>query len=58
MKTSNQKMHILVGAAMLSAVAFVLQLLELPMPLSPSFARMDFSDLPALIGAFAYGPVC
>ena len=57
MKTSNQKMHILVGAAMLSAVAFVLQLLELPMPLSTSFARMDFSDLPALIGAFAYGPV-
>ncbi len=27
------------------------------MPLSPAFARMDLSDLPALIGAFAYGPL-
>jgi riboflavin transporter FmnP len=27
------------------------------MPLSPSFAKFDFSDLPALIGAFAYGPL-
>ena len=57
MSISNQKLRILVGAAMLSAVAFVLQFFELPMPLSPSFARMDFSDLPALIGAFAYGPL-
>ena len=30
---------------------------EFPVPLSPSFARMDLSDLLALIGAFAYGPV-
>lgn len=27
------------------------------MPLSPSFAKMDLSDFPALIGAFAFGPV-
>ena len=27
------------------------------MPLSPTFACMDLSDLPALIGAFAYGPL-
>ena len=31
---------------------------EFPVPLSPSFARMDLSDYPALIGAFALGPVC
>ena len=42
---------------MLSAVAFVLAFLEFPVPLSPPFARMDLSDLPALIGAFAYGPL-
>jgi len=24
----------------------------------PSFIKLDFSDLPALIGAFAMGPVC
>lgn len=42
--------------AVLSAIAFVLAFFEFPVPLSPSFARMDLSDLPALIGAFAYGP--
>ena len=53
----NKKLRKLVGTAMLSAVAFVLQFLEFPMPLSPSFAKFDLSDLPALIGAFAYGPL-
>lgn len=43
--------------AMLAAIAYVLAFLEFPVPLSPSFARMDLSDFPALIGAFAYGPV-
>ena len=42
---------------MLSAVAFVLQIMEMPMPVSPPFARLDLSDLPALIGSFAYGPL-
>ena len=43
--------------AMLAAVAYMLAFLEFPVPLSPSFARMDLSDLPALIGAFAFGPL-
>lgn len=43
--------------AMLSAVAYILAFAEFPVPLSPSFARMDLSDFPALIGAFAYGPL-
>lgn len=44
--------------AMLAAVSFVLQLFEFPLPfLIPSFVKMDFSDLPALIGAFSMGPI-
>lgn len=43
--------------AILSAISFVLAFIEFPVPLSPSFARMDLSDLLALIGAFAYGPL-
>ena len=43
--------------ALLSAMAYVLAFVEFPVPLSPSFARMDLSDLPALIGAFAFGPI-
>ena len=43
--------------AMLAAVSYLLAFVEFPVPLSPSFARMDLSDLPALIGAFAFGPL-
>ena len=43
--------------ALLAAISYVLAFLEFPVPLSPLFARMDLSDLPALIGAFAFGPV-
>ncbi len=45
--------------AMLSAVAFILMFLEFPIPfLIPGFIKMDISELPALVGAFAMGPVC
>ncbi|MCQ4794470.1 ECF transporter S component [Anaerofustis stercorihominis] len=54
---SNLNVRVMVVTAMLSAVSFLLAFLEIPMPLSPSFAMMDLSDLPALIGAFAFGPV-
>lgn len=43
--------------ALLAAISYTLAFLEFPVPLSPSFARMDMSDLPALIGTFAFGPV-
>ncbi len=42
---------------MLTAAAIVLQYLEVPIPFIPSFIKLDFSDLPELIGAFAYGPL-
>lgn len=51
------KLRTITGVAVLSAIAFILACFEFPVPLSPAFARMDLSDLPALIGAFAYGPV-
>ena len=55
-KSSIQNVGMLTMTAVLSVIAFVLAFFEFPVPLSPSFARMDLSDLPALIGAFAYGP--
>ncbi len=43
--------------AMLGAAAAVLMLLEFPLPfVIPSFIKMDFSELPALIASFAIGP--
>ncbi len=47
----------LCGTAMLGAVAYVLMFLEFPVPLIPGFIKMDFSELPALIASFAYGPL-
>ena len=44
--------------AMLSAVAFVLMFLEFSVPVMPEFIKMDLSELPALIGTFALGPMC
>lgn len=43
--------------AMLSAVAFILMFLEFSVPFMPEFIKMDLSELPALIGTFAMGPV-
>nr|WP_130837472.1 ECF transporter S component [Lachnoclostridium sp. Marseille-P6806] len=43
----------------LTAIALVLQAIEFPLPmLMPPFIKFDLSDLPALIGAFAMGPLC
>ena len=55
--TQQQKTHRLAVAAMLTAVAAVLQFLEFSIPLVPSFIKLDFSDLPALLGTFSLGPV-
>lgn len=54
---SKVNIRLLVGTGMLSGLAFVLQYLEFPIPIMPFFIKFDFSDLPALIGAFAYGPL-
>lgn len=47
-----------VKIAMLSAVAFVLMLVSFPLAaFFPPFLKLDLSDLPALMGGFALGPV-
>ena len=55
--TQKQKTHHLAVAAMLSAVAAVLQFVEFSIPIMPSFIKLDISDLPALLGTFSLGPV-
>ncbi len=54
---NSTRLRRICGTAMLSAAAYVLMFLEFPVPLIPSFIKMDFSELPALIAAFAYGPL-
>lgn len=47
----------LVGVAMLSSVAYVLMLLNFPIPPFPSFLMIDFSEVPALLAAIIFGPM-
>ncbi|MBQ7359613.1 MAG: ECF transporter S component [Lachnospiraceae bacterium] len=42
---------------MFSALAFILFLIEFPLPFAPAFYQVDFSEIPVLIGTFAFGPV-
>lgn len=42
---------------MLSAMAVVLMLFEIPLWFAPGFYKIDFSEVPVLIGSFAMGPV-
>ena len=56
-RTAALNIRTITMTALLSAMAYVLAFVEFPVPLSPSFARMDLSDFPALIGAFAFGPL-
>ena len=44
--------------AMLSAIAYILMFLDFSVGFMPEFIKMDLSELPALIGSFAMGPVC
>ena len=41
---------------MFSAIAMVLHLFDFPLPFAPGFYKLDFSELPILIGTFAFGP--
>lgn len=40
-----------------SAIAAALHILDFPIFFAPEFYKLDFSELPALIGTFAFGPV-
>ena len=57
-KTQKENIRYLTVTAMLSAVAYILMFLDFSVPFMPAFIKMDLSELPALIGTFAMGPVC
>ena len=52
-KTLTTKLAV---TAMLTAIAVALQYIEFSLPIVPSFRKLDFSDLPELIGTFVLGP--
>lgn len=42
---------------MFSAIAMILHLFDFPLFFAPGFYKLDFSELPILVGTFAFGPV-
>ncbi|MGE5704884.1 MAG: ECF transporter S component [Clostridia bacterium] len=51
------QMKRLVAIPLMAAVAFILQALEIPLPIFPTFLKLDFSTLPGLFAGLAFGPV-
>jgi riboflavin transporter FmnP len=54
---TSRRLLFIVTTGILAAVSTILRFLETPLPLLPSFLKIDFSNIPALIGGFALGPV-
>ena len=46
-----------VQIGMLSAIAIILMQFEVPLPFAPPFYKIDFSEIPVLIGCFVMGPL-
>ncbi|WP_318503464.1 ECF transporter S component [Bacillus sp. T3] len=53
----KNKVRALVSIAMLSSISYILMFLNFPVPPFPAFLKIDFSDIPALIGAIILGPM-
>jgi riboflavin transporter FmnP len=54
----NSSLNRLIKVSVLSAVSFLLMaLIEIPLPIFPEFLKLDISDIPAIFGAFAMGPL-
>ncbi|MGF7059818.1 ECF transporter S component [Brassicibacter mesophilus] len=59
MLTMKQKIstRMMTKISVLSVIAFIIMYIEIPLWFTPTFLKIDLSDLPALIGAFSLGPV-
>ncbi|MGL4760019.1 MAG: ECF transporter S component [Sarcina sp.] len=54
---TNKKLNISIKIAILSAIAFILMMFEFPIIPAFPWLKIDISDMPALMGAFAFGPI-
>src|SRR3712207_1403607 len=47
----------MVMIGMFSAISGLLYCFDFALPIAPAFYKLDFSELPALVAGFAFGPV-
>lgn len=52
----NMSTRKLTSLAILSALAVIFMFLETSLPFMPPFLKLDISEIPVLLGAFAFGP--
>ncbi|MDO5541605.1 MAG: ECF transporter S component [Eubacteriales bacterium] len=55
--STKTNVRTMVMIAMLGAISMVLMWFEIPLWFAPAFYKMDLSEVPVMIGAFALGPV-
>ena len=53
----NKSVSLIVKTAILSAFSIVLYFIKFPLPIFPSFLKIQFSNLPLIIGGFVLGPI-
>ncbi len=57
MASSSARMTRITVISLLSALAFLMQYFNFPLPPFPSFLKVDFSEVPALLAAVIFGPL-
>lgn len=57
MYKSSQKIRQTVTVSVLASIAYLLMMLNFPLPGLPPFLKIDFSEVPALLAAIIFGPV-
>lgn len=57
-RKQSARLRMLTTTAMLAAMAGALMFIEFPLGfIAPPFYKLDFSEVPVLIGTFAFGPI-
>ncbi|WP_143317408.1 ECF transporter S component [Clostridium sp. HBUAS56017] len=57
MNNLNTRLNKLIKISLLSAIAVILMYIEVPILPAFGWLKMDISELPVLMGAFAFGPI-
>ena len=53
----NKNLNKMVKISLLSVLALLFMFIEVPLPIFPSFLKIEVSDIPAVVGAIIYGPL-
>lgn len=56
-KTNLMSTKTISKIGLLSAIAYVLMFISVPLPIFPVFLKIDLSDIPAIFGGMSLGPV-